>query len=107
MSQLLKYTEKEKEDEEKEVEEEEKEEEEREEDEGEGYYIINHSSPSDGQDTEEDYDSEVPEDDIDVLLEKGLLEEMKGPRKMRRAAPYDEKQKIVLVGLFVSLCVNI
>ena len=62
--------------------------------------------PSDGQDSEEDYDSEVPEEEIDALLEEGLPEEMKGPRKRRREAllgegeeaPYDERQKIVLVG---------
>lgn len=59
----------------------------------------------DGQDSEEDYDSEVPEEEIDALLEEGLPEEMKGPRKRRREAllgegeeaPYDERQKIVLV----------
>ena len=51
--------------------------------------------------------TEVPEDDIYALLEEGLLAEMKGPRKRRRAAPYEEKQKIVLVGLFVYLCVNV
>lgn len=62
--------------------------------------------PSEGQDSEEDYDSEVPEEEIDALLEEGLPEEMKGPRKRRREAltgegeeaPYDERQKIVLVG---------
>lgn len=59
----------------------------------------------DEPDSEEDYDSEVPEEEIDALLEEGLPEEMKGPRKRRRdallgegeEAPYDERQKIVLV----------
>lgn len=68
--------------------------------------VIFHFPSSDGQDSEEDYDSEVPEEEIDALLEEGLPEEMKGPRKRRREAllgegeeaPYDERQKIVLVG---------
>ncbi|XP_053650878.1 microprocessor complex subunit DGCR8 isoform X1 [Cherax quadricarinatus] len=61
----------------------------------------------DGQDSEEDYeyDSEVPEEEIDALLEEGLPEEMKGPRKRKKDtvlgegedAPYDERQKVVLV----------
>ncbi|XP_042239476.1 microprocessor complex subunit DGCR8-like [Homarus americanus] len=61
----------------------------------------------DGQDSEEDYeyDSEVPEEEIDALLEEGLPEEMKGPRKRKKdtvlgegeEAPYDERQKVVLV----------
>ncbi|KAG7159237.1 microprocessor complex subunit DGCR8-like [Homarus americanus] len=60
-----------------------------------------------GQDSEEDYeyDSEVPEEEIDALLEEGLPEEMKGPRKRKKdtvlgegeEAPYDERQKVVLV----------
>lgn len=63
---------------------------------------------SDGQESEDDYDSdsEVPEEEIDALLEEGLPEEMKGPRKRRKdtvageadEAPYDERQKVVLVG---------
>lgn len=62
----------------------------------------------DGQDSEEDYeyDSEVPEEEIDALLEEGLPEEMKGPRKRKREmalgendeSPYDEREKVVLVG---------
>ncbi|KAK3874551.1 hypothetical protein Pcinc_020510 [Petrolisthes cinctipes] len=58
-----------------------------------------------------DYDSEVPEEEIDALLEAGLPEEMKGPRRRRKDtqaaegaeageendAPYDERQKMVLV----------
>ncbi|XP_069976525.1 microprocessor complex subunit DGCR8 [Penaeus vannamei] len=61
----------------------------------------------DGQDSEEDYeyDSEVPEEEIDALLEEGLPEEMKGPRKRKREmalgendeSPYDEREKVVLV----------
>lgn len=64
----------------------------------------------DGQDSEEDYeyDSEVPEEEIDALLEEGLPEEMKGPRKRKREmalgendeSPYDEREKVVLVGKF-------
>lgn len=59
-----------------------------------------------------DYDSEVPEEEIDALLEAGLPEEMKGPRRRRKDTqaaegveageendtPYDERQKMVLVG---------
>ncbi|XP_066985829.1 microprocessor complex subunit DGCR8 isoform X1 [Macrobrachium rosenbergii] len=62
---------------------------------------------ADGQDTEDDYDydSEVPEEEIDALLEEGLPEEMKGPRKRKRdaiigegeEAPYDEREKLVLI----------
>ncbi|KAK7068331.1 Microprocessor complex subunit dgcr8 [Halocaridina rubra] len=60
-----------------------------------------------GQDSEDeyDYDSEVPEEEIDALLEEGLPEEMKGPRKRKRdaavaegeEAPYDEREKLVLI----------
>ena len=62
------------------------------------------------QDSEEDYDydSEVPEEEIDALLEEPLPEEMKGPRKRKRDAvvgegeetPYDEWEKLVLIGQY-------
>ncbi|CAL4102194.1 unnamed protein product, partial [Meganyctiphanes norvegica] len=41
---------------------------------------------------EHSYDSEVPEEEIDALLEEGLPEEMKGPRKRRRDPNYEEEK---------------
>lgn len=74
------------------------------------YFSKFYFSFPDGQDSEEDYeyDSEVPEEEIDALLEEGLPEEMKGPRKRKREmalgendeSPYDEREKVVLVGKF-------
>ena len=44
-------------------------------------------------------DSEVPEDEIEALLDERLPDSYKGPPK-KRECPYDQRQKLVLEGIF-------
>ncbi|KAI4477837.1 PREDICTED: microprocessor complex subunit DGCR8 isoform X1 [Polistes canadensis] len=48
-------------------------------------------------DTNESMDSEVPDEEIEAMLEEGLPEEFKGKRKDKKdSMPYEEKEKLVL-----------
>ncbi|XP_076294246.1 microprocessor complex subunit partner of drosha [Lasioglossum baleicum] len=48
-------------------------------------------------DTNESMDSDVPDEEIEAMLEEGLPEEFKGKRKDKKdSVPYEEKEKLVL-----------
>ncbi|XP_014483299.1 PREDICTED: microprocessor complex subunit DGCR8 [Dinoponera quadriceps] len=48
-------------------------------------------------DTDETMDSDVPDEEIEAMLEEGLPEEFKGKRKNKKdSTPYEEKEKLVL-----------
>ncbi|KAK2580255.1 hypothetical protein KPH14_012507 [Odynerus spinipes] len=48
-------------------------------------------------DTNESMDSDVPDEEIEAMLEEGLPEEFKGKRKDKKdSMPYEEKEKLVL-----------
>ena len=48
-------------------------------------------------DTNESMDSDVPDEEIEAMLEEGLPEEFKGKRKDKKdSVPYKEKEKLVL-----------
>ncbi|XP_032686008.1 microprocessor complex subunit DGCR8 [Odontomachus brunneus] len=48
-------------------------------------------------DTDESMDSDVPDEEIEAMLEEGLPEKFKGKRKNKKdSMPYEEKEKLVL-----------
>ncbi|XP_076230942.1 microprocessor complex subunit partner of drosha [Calliopsis andreniformis] len=48
-------------------------------------------------DTNESMDSDVPDEEIEAMLEEGLPDEFKGKRKDKKdSVPYEEKEKLVL-----------
>ncbi|XP_011258527.1 microprocessor complex subunit DGCR8 [Camponotus floridanus] len=51
----------------------------------------------DDSDTDESMDSDVPDEEIEAMLEEGLPEEFKGKRRDKKdSLPYEEKEKLVL-----------
>ncbi|XP_015592851.1 microprocessor complex subunit DGCR8 isoform X4 [Cephus cinctus] len=56
-----------------------------------------HNVSDSDSDTNESMDSDVPDEEIEAMLEEGLPEEFKGKRKNKKdGMPYEEKEKLVL-----------